>query len=171
MLLIAMEFIQTRMDAYQSTLRLYLEETYMPISDKLSTLKGVFAHPSLMIFIKYFDPKTQIIEPQSDVALELCVNRGCGKLYVKRNGKVRDIIPILNMKKGFPLNTALKLFEEIKPSMIDPMKTPTTFQQAEIQDGDIICFQKEISDREAAEYKLQGYAATIIEFFGQLVKK
>ncbi|RUS34884.1 ICP0-binding domain of ubiquitin-specific protease 7 [Jimgerdemannia flammicorona] len=146
-----MEVIHTKMNANQSTLRLYLEEIDMPIGGKLSS-------PSLMIFIKYFDPKTQMIE-------------GCGKLYVKRNRKVRDIIPILNAKKGFPSNTTLKLFEELKPSVIKAMTTRATFQQSEIQDGDIICFQKEISDREAAEYKLQAHAATIIEFFEQLVKK
>ncbi|RUS35113.1 LOW QUALITY PROTEIN: ICP0-binding domain of ubiquitin-specific protease 7 [Jimgerdemannia flammicorona] len=100
-----------------------------------------------------------------------CICVGCGKLYVQPNRNVCDIIPILNNRKGFPLDTMLILFEEVKFSGIDVMTTTATFQQSEIQDGDIICFQKEISDREAAEYRSQGYAATVIEFFEQLVKQ
>ncbi|RUP50643.1 ICP0-binding domain of ubiquitin-specific protease 7-domain-containing protein [Jimgerdemannia flammicorona] len=131
----------------QSTLQLYLEEADKPIIGRLWSYQ--------MIFLKYFDPKTQKIE-------------GCGKLYVQPNGNVCDIIPILNEKKGFPSNTKLILFEEVKFSRFDAMKTTTTFQ---IQNGDIICFQKEISDREVAEYRSQGYVATITEFFEQLFKQ
>ena len=32
--------------------------------------------------------------------------------------------------------------------MIEPMKPKMTLQQAEIQDGDIVCFQKVLSDQE-----------------------
>jgi len=32
--------------------------------------------------------------------------------------------------------------------MIEPMKPKMTLQQAEIQDGDIVCFQKVLSDSE-----------------------
>lgn len=32
--------------------------------------------------------------------------------------------------------------------MIEPMKPKQTFHQAEIQDGDIICFQKVYNDKE-----------------------
>ena len=38
--------------------------------------------------------------------------------------------------------------QEIKPGMIELMKPKTTFAQSEIQDGDVICFQVEISDKE-----------------------
>ena len=38
--------------------------------------------------------------------------------------------------------------QEIKANMIDPVNTKATFTIAEIQDGDIICFQKAISDAE-----------------------
>lgn len=38
--------------------------------------------------------------------------------------------------------------QEIKPSMIEPMKPKQTFSQAEIQDGDIICFQRQLSEKE-----------------------
>lgn len=32
--------------------------------------------------------------------------------------------------------------------MIEPMKSKQTFHQSEIQDGDIICFQRQVSDSE-----------------------
>lgn len=32
--------------------------------------------------------------------------------------------------------------------MIDPMNTKSTFAAAEIQDGDLICFQKALSESE-----------------------
>ncbi|KAF0554333.1 putative ubiquitin-specific processing protease 21 [Gigaspora margarita] len=37
---------------------------------------------------------------------------------------------------------------EIKSNMIEEMKLNLTFQQSEIQDGDIICFQKSLTDKE-----------------------
>ena len=42
----------------------------------------------------------------------------------------------------------LRPFQEIKNSMIEPMKSKSTMQQAEIQDGDIVCFQKMLPDKE-----------------------
>ena len=42
----------------------------------------------------------------------------------------------------------IKLFEEIKAGMIEGLKLKQTFQQNEIQDGDIISFQVEQSEKE-----------------------
>ena len=44
--------------------------------------------------------------------------------------------------------TPLKLYEEIKPGMIELMKAKLTFSQSEIQDGDVICFQVDLSEKE-----------------------
>jgi ubiquitin carboxyl-terminal hydrolase 7 len=38
--------------------------------------------------------------------------------------------------------------QEIKPEMVDAVKLKATFSSAELGDGDIICFQKEISAEE-----------------------
>jgi len=38
--------------------------------------------------------------------------------------------------------------QEIKPNMIEEMKPRATFQQSEIQDGDIIVFQKVLTEKE-----------------------
>lgn len=42
--------------------------------------------------------------------------------------------------------------------MIEPMKPKQTFHQAEIQDGDIICFQKNYNEK---EYVIFGVAAVL----------
>ena len=44
-------------------------------------------------------------------------------------------------------------FQEIKPGMIELMKPKMTFAQSEIQDGDVICFQVEISEKESVGFK------------------
>ena len=38
--------------------------------------------------------------------------------------------------------------------MIEPMKPKVTLQQAEIQDGDIVCFQRVLSEKEYIEHCL-----------------
>lgn len=108
-------------------------------------------NPPVLVFLKYFDTAAQTL-------------RGIGHIYIRRHSKVADLIPlILNTMEGLPLTSAsvnasghqnqsspppLALYEEIKHSMIEPMKPKATLQQAEIQDGDIVCFQKQLSDKE-----------------------
>jgi len=139
-----------------SALRLYLE-----VADKLTNGKQVFPEATsgaqFMVFVKFYDPLTQNIE-------------GLGKFYVSRNSKVSDIIPNVIEKKGLPPNTPLKLYEEIKPSMIEPMKPRSTCAQSEIQDGDIICAQKDF-EKECAELRSQGRFPTIPENFDYLVNR
>lgn len=57
-----MEIIRERLASNQPTLRLYLEVAEKPINGKLWPPEGIFASTYLMIFIKYFDPKTQTVE-------------------------------------------------------------------------------------------------------------
>ena len=108
-----------------------------------------------MIFLKHFDTSKQTLY-------------GVGKVYVPRGSKVGDLTPLINERMRWTPGTPLKLFEvrvqfwktneillligdnsqEIKPGMIELMKPKLTFTQSEIQDGDIICFQVEISEKE-----------------------
>ncbi|RUP51143.1 hypothetical protein BC936DRAFT_149693 [Jimgerdemannia flammicorona] len=132
-----------------STLQLYLDVADNPANDQLWP-----PHAYSMVFLKYFDPKTQKGLWQAICAAE----QECLRYH-----------PNFKQEEGVPVGYYADI--EVKFSGIDVMTTTATFQQSEIQDGDIICFQKEISDREAAEYRSQGYAATVIEFFEQLVKQ
>ncbi|KAG0340089.1 hypothetical protein BG000_000719 [Podila horticola] len=105
-----------------------------------------------MIFIKYYDPLASRLE-------------GVGKLYVQKSAKVADILPQLNEKMGFAIGTPLKLFEEIKPSMIEPMRVKASFGQCEIQGGDIIVFQKELTPKETNELLQQNIRVAIPQYY------
>jgi ubiquitin carboxyl-terminal hydrolase 7 len=85
----------------------------------------------ILVFLKHFDVQAQILS-------------GVGHLYVKKHGKVADIATQIQELMGWDTTTTLTLYEEIRHSMIEPMKPKQTFQQSEIQDGDIICFQKSV---------------------------
>jgi ubiquitin carboxyl-terminal hydrolase 7 len=106
---------------------------------------------TIMIFIKYFNAEQQ----------ELC---GLERFYVQREMQVGDLSKMIHQNMGWPWssddsnndnhskdpikNRTLKYFEEIKPGRIEPMKPVSTFAQNDMKDGDIICFQEWISDKE-----------------------
>lgn len=117
----------------------------------------------VLIFLKYFDIDNQTL-------------LGVGHIYMKKLSKVADMVPLIyKMMAGSPLMSSsqlvskatstallngsghanslsappLALYEEIKHSMIEPMKPKATLQQAEIQDGDIVCFQRSPSEKES----------------------
>ncbi|KAJ3098511.1 hypothetical protein HDU97_003967 [Phlyctochytrium planicorne] len=90
----------------------------------------------IVIFLKYYDPVLSKIEY-------------AGHINVPTKGsKVQDFIPIMTDRKGLPPGIAVKLFEEIKPGMVEVLKPKTSFQAAELGDGDIICFQKDLTPAE-----------------------
>lgn len=65
-----------------------------------------------------------------------------------------DLIPILNERAGFPSDTELALYEEIKPNMverIDNLIDPLEKVLEELLDGDIIVFQKDERDLDIYE--------------------
>jgi len=93
----------------------------------------------IVLFLKHFDIEKQMLN-------------GAGHIYISREKKVEDLVPAILKKMGWPEKLAtgervqLKLYEEIKPSMIEPMKAKQSLKAAELQDGDIICFQLAGSD-------------------------
>ncbi|KIV92154.1 hypothetical protein PV10_06615 [Exophiala mesophila] len=97
------------------------------------TSQAAGGNSPILIFLKYFDVKAQTL-------------RGVGHAYVKKLDKVQEVAPLINQLMQWDPNTPILLFEEIKFSMIEAMKPKQTFQQSEIQDGDIICFQQNIAD-------------------------
>ncbi|CAG8794004.1 15947_t:CDS:10 [Gigaspora margarita] len=138
------EKIYTTKAAKQNELKFFLEAVDKPANciSRFPQAEGDFRH--IIIFIKYFNSDMQSLE-------------GLGYLYVKEIDKVSDIIPFLCEKKGFPQLTPLKIYEEIRPNMIEEMKPNLTFQQSEIQDGDIICFQKALTQKALTEEEVQGH--------------
>ena len=89
----------------------------------------------ILLFVKYFDVEAQTL-------------KGVGHVYIRKNSKVMEVAPSILEIMGWQAGVDIKLYEEIKPSMIEPMKPKQTLHQAEIQDGDVICFQKVYNERE-----------------------
>ena len=85
----------------------------------------------ILVFLKHFDVQAQTLS-------------GVGHVYVRKHGKVADIATQIHELMGWDSTTSLTLYEEIRLSMIEPMKPKQTFGQSEIQDGDIICFQRSV---------------------------
>ena len=124
------------------------------------TQPHVGTNVSILVFLKYFDPAAQSL-------------LGVGHVYVRKFAKVAEILPQIAKLMGWSSENTpqISLFEEIKHSMIEPMKPKVTFQQAEIQDGDIVCFQKTLSDQEATEYSKAGKYANAREFYDYLLNR
>ncbi|KAL5568700.1 hypothetical protein UlMin_025275, partial [Ulmus minor] len=86
----------------------------------------------ILLFFKLYDP----------VKEEL---RYVGRLFVKGTGMPVEILPKLNEMAGFSADEEIQLFEEIafKPNVrCEPIDNHVTFCSSQLEDGDIICFQK-----------------------------
>lgn len=138
--------------------------------------------PPVLLFLKYFNVEEQTLQ-------------GAGSIYMKKSSKVGEIIPYLQQLMGWSPNKdsvslsstsssglsptsnpttsipSIQLFEEIKHSMIEPMKAKSTLQQAEIQDGDIICFQKSLSEKESSVIASTGGYTDAREFYDYLLNR
>ncbi|KAI1615479.1 ubiquitin thiolesterase [Exophiala viscosa] len=101
------------------------------------TTQGAGGNAPILVFLKYFDVKAQTLT-------------GVGHVYVRKLDKVADAAPQINKMMQWDPSTSILLFEEIKFSMIEAMKPKQTFQQSEIQDGDIICFQQNLPDLDSS---------------------
>ena len=92
----------------------------------------------ILIFLKWFDVENQHL-------------RGQRSIYVNRQDKTAKLLPVIAEMMDWHAEPGEKfeiaMYEEIKPNMIEPVKPNSTFQQSEIQDGDIICFQRGISPK------------------------
>ncbi|KAJ2545053.1 ubiquitin-specific protease ubp15, partial [Coemansia sp. RSA 1933] len=66
---------------------------------------------------------------------------GLGTVYIQADQPVKSIEPALRRMAGLAEDAEITLYEEVKPSLVEEMDVGLTFQRAEIQSGDIICFQ------------------------------
>ncbi|KAL9230836.1 hypothetical protein vseg_006133 [Gypsophila vaccaria] len=88
----------------------------------------------ILLFFKLYDP----------VKEEL---RYVGRLFVKSSGKLVEILTKLNDMAGFAPEEEIELFEEIKFDpciMCEHLDKKASFRQCQLEDGDIICFQKSL---------------------------
>jgi len=144
-----MEFIRNNMAARATDLRLYLD------FNEPSKFAITHADPNnqpIMIFLKWFDCSRQTL-------------LGQGKVFVNKHSKVSDLYAIIQEKMGWPSSTPIKLYEEIKAGMIESMKVKQTFAQNEIQDGDIITYQVDISEKEVADLEAQSLYSSVPQIY------
>ncbi|XP_034946469.1 ubiquitin carboxyl-terminal hydrolase 7 isoform X3 [Chelonus insularis] len=110
----------------------------VPPDSGLTSLPPFDKDTDVLLFFKLYDPKNKKIHY-------------AGHHYMPVNAKVLELIPILNERAGFPQDTELALYEEIKPNMVEKienMTEPLEKVLEELMDGDIIVFQKEERDNE-----------------------
>ncbi|KAI9103187.1 cysteine proteinase [Phlyctochytrium arcticum] len=161
-----MERVYNKYAKSTAELRLYIErlddgaEVVQANATPVTAVKSVQtpdkpAAPSneIVLFLKYYDPTTGRLSY-------------AGRLVADRSLKTADIVPTLVERVKLPPGTPLKLFEEVKPEMIDALKPKMTFAQAELGDGDIICFQQDIKADE--EQLPKGAPIDVAAYFDQL---
>ncbi|EQK98584.1 Peptidase C19, ubiquitin carboxyl-terminal hydrolase 2 [Ophiocordyceps sinensis CO18] len=99
----------------------------------------VVKNETILLLLKHFDYAQQTLT-------------GVGHVYIGKERKVEELVPLILQKMGWgeklPSDEKLLLWEEIKPTMIEPLKPKQSLKVAELQDGDIICFQR-TSDKSA----------------------
>ena len=132
-----------------------------------------------LLFLKYFDVDAQTL-------------RGVGHVYLRKQQKVSELIPVIQQKMGWtsPLSKGsllngstsskspgeysapnLMLFEEIKHAMIENMKLKSTLLQSELQDGDIVCFQRSVPDKEVSALGQMEKLSNAREFYDYLLNR
>uniref|UniRef100_A0A0V0IYF8 ubiquitinyl hydrolase 1 n=1 Tax=Solanum chacoense TaxID=4108 RepID=A0A0V0IYF8_SOLCH len=97
----------------------------------------------ILLFFKLYDPLKEEI-------------RYVGRLFVKGSGKPLDILTKLNELAGISPDEEIELFEEIKfePNvMCEPIDCNLTFCSSQLEDGDIICFQKPVQSQTSEQYR------------------
>lgn len=126
---------------HNSLLRVWVEvaEEVTPEGDAIwPTYQGqsngmVVKNDLILLFLKHFDAEAQTLH-------------GVGHVYINKEKKVEELIPLICKRMGWgekvPGDDKIQLWEEIKPTMIEGLKGKQTLKAAELQDGDIVCFQR-----------------------------
>ncbi|CAA0824349.1 Ubiquitin carboxyl-terminal hydrolase 13 [Striga hermonthica] len=114
-------------------LRLYLELEIGPdLRPNYLPRKG---KDDILLFFKLYDPEKEEL-------------RYAGKHYVNRMSKPTDILIKLNEMAGYAPDEDIDLYEEIKFEprvMCELIDKRLTFRSSQLEDGDIVCFQKSLS--------------------------
>lgn len=144
---LTMEEIRERMSARALEVRIFIEPLAL-------VPRPALAKPSYysMLLLKHFDVVNQTL-------------LGAGHVYVKNSDTVSSLCPAITQLMKWPASTVVRLYEEVKPRMIDLMDQEKTFSASEIQNGDIICFQEAIPDSTAKELQLKGMCSDPVQFY------
>ncbi|XP_071690524.1 ubiquitin C-terminal hydrolase 12-like [Rutidosis leptorrhynchoides] len=97
----------------------------------------------ILLFFKLYDPEKEEL-------------RFVGRSFVNSLGKPIEILPKLNAMAGFSPDEEIEVYEEIKfePTvMCERLERRASFRSTQIEDGDIICFQKLHKNGGAEKYR------------------
>ena len=106
-------------------------ELLQPDVDPSAPLATFDKDQDVMLFFKYYCPRTGRIHYM-------------GHLYLAINTKLTSVLPKLCSLANIPADSALMLWEEIKPNMLEKIEDtnqPLEHILEELMDGDIIVFQ------------------------------
>eukprot|EP00249_Psilotum_nudum_P018816 c26973_g2_i1 orf=2-2626(-) len=126
--------------AHNAELKLFLE---------VHLNQGTFSPPldrtkeDILLFFKLYDPDKEEL-------------RYVGRTFVKALGRPLDILDKLNEMAGFSPREEIQLYEEIKfePNvMCEHVDRRLTFKNSQLEDGDIICFQKAVPRDREQQYR------------------
>ncbi|CAL4892217.1 unnamed protein product [Urochloa decumbens] len=116
--------------AHNAELKLFLEVELGPESCPIRPPEK--SKEDILLFFKLYNAEKEEL-------------RYVGRLFVKALGKPSEILTKLNEMAGFSANEEIELYEEIKfePNvMCEHIDKKLTFRSSQLEDGDIICFQK-----------------------------
>ncbi|XP_026426182.1 ubiquitin carboxyl-terminal hydrolase 12-like isoform X2 [Papaver somniferum] len=119
--------------AHNAELKLFLEIELGPESHPIPPPDRT--KEDILLFFKLYDAEKEEL-------------RYVGRLFVKGSGKPLEILKKLNEMAGFSPDEEIELYEEIKfePTvMCEHIDKKLTFRASQLEDGDIICFQKPTS--------------------------
>ncbi|KAL3236907.1 hypothetical protein MRX96_022160 [Rhipicephalus microplus] len=126
-------------------------ETIAP-DQNIDRLPDFDKETDVLLFFKMYDPRLKQIAY-------------CGHVYMPIVAKAKELLPLLNKRAGFPADTELVLYEEVKPNIVDrieDLELPLEKVLEELMDGDIIVFQR--LDLNVDEYELP----TVKDYFRDL---
>ncbi|KAJ3707257.1 hypothetical protein LUZ61_010962 [Rhynchospora tenuis] len=127
--------------AHTAELKLFLE---VELGPELNTLPPPErSKEDILLFFKLYDPEKEQL-------------RYVGRLFVKSSGKPADIVSKLNKMAGFPVDEEIDLYEEIKfePTvMCENIDKRLLFRSSQLEDGDIVCYQKTLKTDAAGRYR------------------
>jgi len=83
----------------------------------------------VILFFKFYDPYTPSLEY-------------VGHHIFKNLSMISSVVPVMNRLKGWPENTPLLIYEEVRPNMIEAIVGDHTIRDGELNSGDILSFQK-----------------------------
>eukprot|EP01111_Echinosteliopsis_oligospora_P012912 TRINITY_DN4502_c0_g1_i1.p1 TRINITY_DN4502_c0_g1~~TRINITY_DN4502_c0_g1_i1.p1 ORF type:complete len:1110 (+),score=317.42 TRINITY_DN4502_c0_g1_i1:80-3409(+) len=108
----------------------------------------------VLIFFKYYDPFSETLTY-------------VGHQMVKASMKITNMTGMMCAMARIPPSSHLLVFEEVKPTMIDPIKPQYTLREGEISNGDIIVYQTQVDVSNSANINLP----TAVDYYDHILNR